>query len=130
MEKRSEGKRTNNFPCHYKIENGEGVIFLEVHTEVKDLLFWFIVPIIALCACWIGLFFACFWYCFPCDRQAREDNEEYHEINTFDTEKSGNFSTSDAGGVSSAGAPGMDGGGWPTKGPSSSDNSSWPLYWR
>ena len=119
-----------DYPDTYKITPSA---LMELNTGFSDLFCWFILPILTVGMCWIGIVFACYWYRCPCTKKKRkyEHHKIYRDGGTTDVDDSDmSPSPSGVGGLGRSGS--NDSGGWPKSGPADHDTggTSWPMYWR
>ena len=120
-----------DYPESYKITPSA---LMELNTGFSDLFRWFILPILAVGVCWIGIVFVCYWFGCPCAKKKKR-KYEHHTIyrdggTTTDFDDSDmSPSPSGTGGIPPSAS--NDSGGWPKSGPAENDpGGSWPMYWR
>ncbi len=123
-----------DYPESYKITPSA---LMELNTSFGDLFVWFILPILVVGVCWIGIVFACYWYGCPCAKKTNrrkyggaDQPKIYRDGGTTDMDEESDMSPSQSGyGVGHSGS--NSSGGWPKSGPADADpGGSWPMYWR
>ena len=70
-----------DYPESYKITPSA---LMELNTSFSDLFRWFILPILAVGICWIGIMFVCYWFGCPVQRRR---NENMNIIQSTETEE-------------------------------------------